>query len=194
MVPTSIQIIRDEHSSLAAMLRSFGMLVERGPGQDPHNFFATLSAMLFYIDEVPERLHHPKESGLLFPPVARRSPDTAELIGRLDRDHDQGESAVRELSHLLQAWELIGESRRLAFEAASRRYLAFYLEHMRLEETVIIPAAMKVLTESDWKELDAAFATNCDPIGGRTPRDPVYDQLYTRIVSMAPAPIGLGKG
>ena len=101
---------------------------------------------------------------------------------------------MRELSHLLQAWELIGESRRLAFEAASRRYLAFYLEHMRLEETVIIPAAMKVLTESDWKELDAAFATNCDPIGGRTPRDPVYDQLYTRIVSMAPAPIGLGKG
>jgi hemerythrin-like domain-containing protein len=192
MVPSSIQIIRDEHSSLAAMLRSFGMLVERGPGRDPQNFFATLSAMLFYVDEFPERLHHPKESELLFPPVALRAPETAELIARLDREHERGESEVRKLTHLLQAWELIGESRRQAFEVASQRYLAFYLEHMRLEETVIIPAAMKVLTESDWKELDAAFASNCDPFTGTTPRDPAYDRLYTRIVSMAPAPIGLG--
>ena len=29
--------------------------------------FSTLRAMLFYIDEFPERLHHPKESDLLFP-------------------------------------------------------------------------------------------------------------------------------
>ena len=194
MVPTSIQIIRDEHSSLAAMLRSFGMLVERGPGRDPRIFFAALSAMLFYIDEFPERLHHPKESELLFPPVALRAPETADLIARLDREHARGESAVRELTHLLQAWELIGESRRQAFEVASQRYLAFYLEHMRLEETVIIPAAMKVLTESDWKGLDAAFASNCDPLTGTTPRDPAYERLYTRIVSMAPAPIGLGIG
>ena len=192
MVPTSIQIIHDEHSTLAAMLHSFGMMVERGPGKDPHNFFAVLTAMLFYIDEFPERLHHPKESELLFPPVARLAPDTAELIARLDRDHDKGESAVRELSHLLQAWELIGESRRAVFEATTKRYLAFYLEHMRLEETVIIPAALKVLKEADWKEIDAAFATNCDPLTGKTPRDPVYDRLFTRIVMHAPAPIGLG--
>ena len=194
MVPTSIQIIREEHSSLAALLRSFGMLVERGPGRDPQKFFATLSAMLFYVDEFPERLHHPKESELLFPPVARRAPEIAELIAQLDSEHARGEAEVRKLTHLLQAWELIGESRRQEFVVASQRYLAFYLEHMRLEETVIIPAAMTVLTESDWKELDAAFASNCDPLTGTTPRDPAYDRLYTRIVTMTPAPIGLGIG
>jgi len=193
MTPSSIQIIHDEHSTLAAMLRSFGMMVERGPGKNPDNYFAVLSAMLFYIDEFPERLHHPKESELLFPPVARLAPETTELIARLDRDHDKGESTVRELSHLLQAWELIGDSRRPAFEATAKRYLAFYLEHMRQEETVIIPTALKVLKEADWKELDAAFATNCDPLTGKTPRDPVYDRLFTRIVSLAPAPIGLGE-
>jgi hemerythrin-like domain-containing protein len=192
MVPTSIQIIREEHSTLAAMLRSFGMLVERGPATDPDTFFDVLGAMLFYVDEFPERLHHPKESELLFPRVARLVPEATGLITRLDKDHEKGESAVRELNHLLQAWELIGDSRRAAFEAAAKNYLSFYLEHMRLEETVIIPAALKVLSEADWVELDAAFATNCDPLTGSTPRDPIYDRLFTRIVTRAPAPIGLG--
>ena len=192
MAHESIRIIHDEHAALAAMLRSIGMMVERGPGNEPENFFDVLRAMLFYIDEFPERLHHPKESELLFPRVARLAPETTEAIDRLENDHVKGESAVRELQHLLLAWELVGESRRVAFEKAAKQYLAFYLEHMRLEETVILPAAQKVLSDADWKELDAAFATNCDPLTGKYPRDPVYDRLFTRIVSRAPAPIGLG--
>ena len=189
----SLRIIHDEHDALSAMLRSIGMMVDRGPGNDPENFFDVLRAMLFYIDEFPERLHHTKESELLFPPVARLAPETREAIARLEKDHQHGESAVRELQHLLLAWELIGDARRGAFDAAAKRYLAFYLEHMRLEETVILPVAQKVLSDADWDELDAAFATNCDPLTGKYPRDPVYDRLFTRIVSLAPAPIGLGS-
>jgi hypothetical protein len=63
---------------------------------------------------------------------------------------------------------------------------------MRLEETVILPAAQEVLSAADWQELDAAFASNCDPLTGRYPRDPSYDRLFTRIVMRAPSPIGLG--
>ena len=192
MLHQSIQIIRDEHATLAALLRSLEMMLERGAGKEPENYFDAMRAMLFYIDEFPERLHHPKESELLCPRVARLVPETVELISRLDREHANGEAAVRELQHLLLAWQLLGESRRAAFAAAAKRYLAFYLEHMRLEETVILPAALKVLSAADWQELDAAFATNCDPLTGKYPRDPVYEQLFTRIVSRAPAPIGLG--
>ena len=56
MKHTSLQIIRDEHSSLAAMLQSMRMMVERGPADKPENFFDVMRAMLFYIDEFPERL------------------------------------------------------------------------------------------------------------------------------------------
>jgi len=190
----SIQIIHDEHAALAAMLQSLRMMVKRGPGKEPENFFSVLWAMLFYIDEFPERLHHTKETELLFPPVLKRAPHLREAIERLDKDHAHGESSVREIQHLLLAWELLGESRRRAFEQATNQYLDFYLEHMRMEETVILPQAEKVLTESDWKTLDAAFATNCDPLTGKYPRDPVYDRLFTRIVMRAPSPIGLGEG
>jgi hemerythrin-like domain-containing protein len=190
----SIQIIHDEHIALASMLRSIDMMVTRGPGSDPQNYFDVMRAMLFYIDEFPERLHHPKETELLFPAVARLAPDTREAIARLDKDHVKGEAAVRELQYFLLAWELIGESRREVFEAATKRYVAFYLAHMRLEETVILPAALKVLSDADWRDIDAAFETNCDPLTGQYPRDPVYDRLFTRIVNLAPAPIGLGEG
>ena len=144
---TSLQIIRDEHSSLAAMLRSMTMMVEHGPGDNPEQFFDVLRAMLFYIDEFPERLHHPKESDLLFPRVVRASPSVMAAVQKLENDHMNGEKAVRELQHLLLAWELLGEPRSPTFVAECNRYVKFYLEHMRLEETVILPEAEKVLTD-----------------------------------------------
>lgn len=189
----SSRVIRDEHAALAAMLRSLRMMVDRGPADEPENFFDVVRAMLFYIDEFPERLHHPKESELLFPPVGRLAPETRDVIERLEQDHLTGESTVRELQHLLLAWELVGDSRRPAFDEAAKRYINFYLDHMRLEETVILPAAQRVLGDTEWKALDAAFAANCDPLTGKYPRDPAYDRLFTRIVMRAPAPIGLGE-
>ncbi len=188
----SLQVIRDEHATLTAMLRSMEMMLERGPGDDAERFFDVLRAMLFYIDEFPERLHHPKETELLFPRVARLAPETQDTVSKLLADHAVSEAAVRSLQHLLLAWELVGESRRAAFEDAARNYIAQYLAHMALEEAVVLPAAQRVLSSQDWRAVDGAFAGNQDPLSGTQARDPVYDRLFTRIVMRAPAPIGVG--
>ena len=193
MPQQSLHIIQDEHAALAAMLRSLRMMVDRGPDQEQGRFFDVLRAMLFYIDEFPERLHHTKESALLFPNEAQVAPETREAIAQLERDHAHSEASVRELQHLLLGWELVGDSRRAVFEQALNRYVDAYLAHMQLEETAILPAAQRALSEADWEALDAAFATNCDPLTGKYPRDPVYDRLFTKIVMTAPAPIGLGQ-
>ena len=194
MPRSSLQTIKDEHAALAAMLQSLLLMLDRGPGDEPERFFDVLRAMLFYIDEFPERLHHPKESDLLFPRVVRLAPQTMEAVTQLEKDHAHSEAAVRELQHLLLAWELVGESRHAAFDSAVRRYAAAYLAHMKLEENAILPVAQAVLSDADWAELDAAFANNRDPLSGTAPRDPVYDRLFTRIVMRAPAPIGVGEG
>ena len=193
MKHASLQIIRDEHASLAAMLQSMRLMVDRGPANAPENFFDVMRAMLFYIDEFPERLHHTKESDLLFPRVVQRAPHVMATVNRLERDHMAGEKDVREVQHLLLAWELLGKARRQDFVDAFSQYVNFYLEHMRLEESVILPEAEKVLSEADWKELDEAFEKNCDPLTGKYPPDPAYDRLFTRIVMRAPSPIGLGE-
>ena len=190
----SLEIIRDEHSSLAAMLQSMRMLVARGPRDNPKNFFDVLRAMLFYIDEFPERLHHPKETELLFPRVLKAVPELGVAVARLDRDHEYTEKAVRDIQHLLLGWELLGESRRETFTDAFDRYVNLYLAHMQLEEKEVLPAAEKHLTEEDWQAVDAAFEKNCDPLTGKFQPEPMYDRLFTRIVQNAPAPIGLGQG
>lgn len=192
MKHASLQIIRDEHASLGAMLRAMQKLVERGPDENALNFFDVVRAMLFYIDEFPERLHHPKESNLLFPFLVRASPDIMATVSRLEGDHSTGERLVRDLQQQLLAWELLGESRRPAFVEQCNDYVAFYLEHMRLEEALILPEAQKVLTDAQWKELDAAFEKNCDPLTGKYPHDPAYDRLFTRIVmQQVRSPMGL---
>ncbi len=193
----ALRVIRDEHASLAAMLKSLLQMVNRGPdpeGRGEHaRYFDVLRAMLFYIDEFPETLHHPKETELLFPRVAKAAPETADTIAQLDRDHHAGEHRVRELMHLLMAWEYLGETRRAAFETAVKDYVGFYLEHMRQEEMVILPAAERALSDADWHALNAAFATNQDPLNTRLPRDPQFDRLFTRIVMLAPSPVGVGS-
>lgn len=189
----SLRAINEEHASLSAVLQSIRMMLQRGPQGDRSAFFDVLSAMLFYIDEVPEKQHHRKESELLFPPLVQRSAHCAAVIHQLDQEHAQGELAVRELQHLLQAWQWLGDSRRAAFEKAALAYLDFYRRHMHLEETVILPEALKVLSDEDWHLLDAAFARNSDPLSGSAPRDPVYERLFTTIATKAPAPIGLGQ-
>lgn len=95
---SALQIIRDEHASLAAMLQSMRMMVQRGPADDRRNFFDVLRAMLFYIDEFPERLHHPKESNLLFPKVVKLAPKVMGAIDKLERDHMNSEKAARDLA------------------------------------------------------------------------------------------------
>jgi hemerythrin-like domain-containing protein len=187
----ALHIIRDEHAALSSLLQSILLMIERGPGDQPERFFDVMRAMLFYIDEFPERLHHPKESDLLFPRLARAAPELLPVIERLEADHMRGEGRVRDLQHQLLAWELIGDARRLEFAEAAKNYVAFYREHMRVEEAQLLPVAQKVLTDNDWAVLDAAFQRSRDPLAGGS-YDPCYDRLFTRIVTRAPAPVGVG--
>lgn len=190
--PLTLRIIRDEHGALAAMLRTIPLLLAEHRRQGTLPDFAALRAMLFYVDEFPERLHHPKETELLFPKLRARAPELRDTLDRLDADHDRGEHAIRELEHSLLAFEMLGEARRERFERQVERYVAAYLKHMEIEEREILPAALRLLSTEDWDDLDEAFAANRDPLTGHTPEE-TYQGLFQRILSLLPAPLGLGS-
>ena len=192
MPHTTTRIIREEHMALSAMLRSILLLLEQHRRQATPPDFAALRAMLFYVDEFPEQRHHRKESELLFPKLRARTPLARDMLDKLDTDHAQGEHMIRELEHALLGFEMLGDSRRLAFEEAAQRYVDFYLAHMAMEEREILPLAERVLTEQDWLDLDQAFEANRDPLTGHEP-EADYRALFTRIVGIVPAPIGLGS-
>jgi len=187
----TVRIIRQEHAALAAMLRSIVLLLEQHRKKGTLPDFATLRAMLFYVDEFPEKRHHRKETELLFPKLRAKTPISRDLLDKLDSDHARGERRIRDVEHALLAFEMLGESRREAFERTVGEYVDFYLNHMALEEREILPLAERVLTGDDWRDLDEAFAQNRDPMTGHV-ADFEYNALFTRIVNVVPAPIGLG--
>lgn len=192
MTHDTLNIIRDEHAALWAMLRSIPLLLHEHRRRRSLPDFAALRAMLFYVDEFPEKRHHRKESELLFPKLRARAPQAAGLLDRLEQDHESGERNIRDLEHALLGFEMLGEPRREAFEQAAARYVDFYHAHMALEEREILPLAERVLTPADWAELDEAFGANRDPLTGHEP-EADYRALFTRIVNLVPAPVGLGN-
>jgi len=192
MQPATIRILREEHSALAALLRSIGLLLKQSRREGSLPDFAALRAMLFYIDEFPEKRHHPKESELLFAKLRARAPRARELLDQLDAEHAKGERLIRELHRALLAFEMLGEPRRLEFETTAEAYTRFYLAHMAQEEQEVLPLALQALSTADWADLDEAFLSNKDPLTGHAP-EADYRALFTRIVNTVPAPIGLGS-
>jgi hemerythrin-like domain-containing protein len=193
MTHAAMRIIHEEHRALAAMLESLRLISERlGKGARSRDDIHLIRAILFYIDEFPERMHHVKETEVLFPRIRARAPEAAHVLDHLDAQHARGEDAIRELEHLLLAYEQLGEPRRQAFQDALKRYVTFYMEHMELEDSEMLPLAERTLSEDDWRDVEFAFAENRDPLTGHKPSEE-YQELFDRIVEQAPAPIGLGS-
>jgi hemerythrin-like domain-containing protein len=77
------------------------------------------------------------------------------------------------------------------FLRAVDNYADFHWKHMRKEEQELLPLAEKHLSAQDWEVIDRAFDANRDPIAGVREND--FRALFTRIVNLAPAPVGLGE-
>lgn len=187
----AVRLIRDEHSRLAAVIHGMLHLSRQMAKSRLVPDLKVLRAMLFYISEYPERLHHPKEDAFLF---ARLRSHTHELDGALDAleaQHHQGEELVHRLEHALIRLEFAGAPACACFADAVEAYAEFYFGHMRVEEETIIPAAEKLLTEADWRVIGDAFSSNSDPLENKDLKGD-FERLFTLIVNIAPAPIGLG--
>ena len=70
----------------------------------------------------------------------------------------------RDLEQALLRWEMGGQEDFAVFAEKAERYANFQWRHMQQEEELVLPLAERVLTEEDWREIDAAFAGNADPL------------------------------
>ena len=153
--------------------------------------FDALGAMIYYIDAFPERFHHPKEDQYLFRLLRARYLDAGPLIDRLEEEHRVGAHKIRTLEQALARYQHGGESEFPVFAKAVEDYAAFHWEHMRAEESEVMPLAEKYLTAEDWKAIDDAFLGHSDPMVGADAGSE-YQALFTRICNLAPPPIGVG--
>ena len=49
-----------------------------------------------------------------------------------------------------------------------RQLLDYYNHHMKMEETLFFPIALRVLSEDDWAEIDTAIVDRDDPLADET--------------------------
>ena len=187
----AIAILKSEHRSISAVLQALKELGRLAHDATARPRFQVLRSMVRYIDEYPERLHHPKEDQHLFARLAARAPEARPLVEELQAEHQEGARLIRELERALLFMEEGWPVGAREFRKAADAYAEFHWKHMRKEEQQLLPLAERHLTPEDWQAIDAAFARNRDPIAGMHERD--FDQLFTRIVNLAPAPVGLGE-
>ncbi|HEY8252395.1 MAG TPA: hemerythrin domain-containing protein [Burkholderiales bacterium] len=187
----AITIMKSEHRSISAVLLGLKELARMAQDARVRPRFEVLRSMLRYIDEYPEKLHHPKEDEHLFARLVARAPETRPLVNELQAEHEEGARLIRELERALVFLEEGWPAGAREFLAAVDAYAEFHWKHMRKEESELLPLAQRHLTAVDWKAIDAAFAANADPIAEVQERN--FEKLFSRIANLAPAPVGLGE-
>ncbi|MCX7147961.1 MAG: hemerythrin domain-containing protein [Rhodocyclales bacterium] len=191
MLNSALLIIHDEHRSLAAVIHGLRYLVRETRERNARPDFRLLWAMIFYLEEFPEKLHHPKENAYLFARLRQRTHEADAVVAELERQHIAGAGHVRDLELALGHYEAGMPDGLERFSATVEKFAEEITKHMALEESTVIPLARKYLTAEDWVEIGAAFSENGDPRFDAEADQDCRD-LFSRIVNLAPPPIGVG--
>jgi branched-chain amino acid transport system ATP-binding protein len=187
----AVNIIKQEHLNYLALLQCLGHLATEAskPGAAPDR--QLFHSIIDYIESFLNCFHHPKEDDYLFRALLKRHPQSHALIQRLHQQHIEGDDLLRDLKGALADCEGNGEPAWARFADAVGCYREHQYNHMRSEEMEALPLAREHLTNEDWQEIDSAFCAHDDPLFGDD-RSTEYRRLYSKIVDMAPAPLGFG--
>jgi hemerythrin-like domain-containing protein len=182
---SAVAMIKDEHRSLAAVIKSMQYLLEQAQASGQNPDFALLRAAVYYIETFTEALHHPKEEAYLFRLLRSRTDKFDADLDRLEREHIREEQTYYELVRALKRYQAFTTDGPAAFAHTLERFANEAWEHMRFEEGVILPAAARHLTAEDWQEIAQAFGDNGDPRFGKVP-DEQFRKLFAHILSLMP--------
>ena len=180
-----VRIIQDEHESLAAVIRGmqyFVRMIDQGKKAPDLRVFR---AMLLYMNDYPERVHHPKEDRFLFARLRQRTPEFDLTLAELEFQHARGAGLIHDIERALARYEFEGPPAFPAFFGLIEDFGSFYTTHIRLEEEIILPAAVRFLAEQDWLAIDAGFSDIRDQMTGVLIRND-FAKLFSLIVDIDP--------
>lgn len=182
-----IDRIKAEHALLARIIAAMQAWVvqAREPGAKPD--FDLFAAMLRYVEEVPDRVHHPQEDRVLFPVIAD-VPGARPVIAELEREHANGGAMLRQLREAYEAMKRGAPNALNRLSTTMDDFSEFYWAHMRKEEQSLLPLAAAVLTPSQWEGIEKAFLAVNDPLFGSELAE-TYRRLYEYIVARMHDPI-----
>lgn len=180
----AIRVIWQEHANISRVLDCLRATVnetDRAPDPD------LLAAILRYMEEFADTMHHPKEEHYLLPALVMRRPDLALLVEQVQEEHDRLTRMLTDVRRQVDAFRTDSEALDALREAAEA-YIELQLTHMAREDRGLLPIALEELTDEDWRAIDDVFKRKDDPLFGAG-RQKEFDTLFEIILSVSQGPV-----
>jgi hemerythrin-like domain-containing protein len=156
----------------------------------------TLGSHYRFVTEVLHH-HHTYEDDHLWPVLLERCPMDAELINRMETQHERVAGWIATLPDLWQAWEFTADQATGARLAEGLAALSAALdEHLHDEEEFLLPLMADHLTVAEWKAFGKHAAKTMDKRRGLfwigLMFEDITDDEYARFWAGLPAYVRLG--
>ena len=171
-----------DHANIAKileLLESEILAIEVGKTPD----YPLLQDIMCYMNQYPDRFHHPKED-LVFEKLVERDPTARAAVNDALDQHISIGLAGREFDRLLRTSDVDSVHVREGIGTAGFAYIRALRQHMLLEEKTLFPMATAALDNRDWKSVDRAIDGIEDPLFGKMIADG-YKRLYRLITDQA---------
>ncbi len=127
--------------------------------------YEMMQGVLEYFLDYPDLCHHPTED-LILSKLKSRSWAAKDGFPDLRHEHQELAAMTRGFSTAIQNILQEAEIPREAFQQRARKFLDFYRSHIKKEEEIFFPAALKMLTKEDWAEISEVREIRDDPVFG----------------------------
>ena len=97
----ALDIIKGEHRALVAVIDALKHVADDMALGKLTPDYKLLWSIIYYIDEFPEAMHHPKEDEVLFPRICARSHELDATLDDLTRQHASSRPHLESLKNLL---------------------------------------------------------------------------------------------
>lgn len=182
-----IDRIKAEHALLARIIAAMQAWVVQRREPDSKPDYELFAAMLRYVEEVPDRVHHPQEDAVLFPAMAD-APGAGPVIAELEREHAAGGEMLKQLRESFEALKGGAPNALNRLSTAMDDFSEFYWAHMRREEQSLLPLAAASLLPAKWEDIEREFVVVNDPLFGSELAE-TYRRLYDYIAERMQEPI-----
>jgi len=147
--------------------------------------YDVVSEIVDYFLTYPVEFHHAREN-LIYEKILARDPAAAEEIGQIEEEHEACEAYIKAFAGALASILGTGIVTRKQFANAALEFIESQRRHIRMEESMFFPTALRVLTAEDWKSLDDQLSDPADPVFGGE-REARFAALRQEIVDMQKA-------
>lgn len=176
-----VQQLETDHRNFARILKFMESQIDKIENKEKVNLEVISDAMKYVID-YQDVVHHPKED-VLFDLLRNRDESKIKEIDKLELQHKQLALDGLQLQELLEAVVQDEPVARQSIINLGRKYIANIFDHMRLEETEVLPTAANCLNKSDWQKIEQATDWKGDPVFGDDVEED-YQQLRDSIMEL----------